>query len=176
MDFIEVYLLNQLDLSIDKRHYAKNLILEHHYPCSKLISLIKNANTRQKLCLLCFCDTFSRTNKVYFIKAIDQFIKLSKVENNETNKRSLSNLFLTFLNIKKQSFSHEQENEIIEICFSWLITDSKVATKCNCISCLSLLSKKHDWIADALYPLIEQMYPSMPVSFQSRARKVLEKR
>lgn len=176
MDFIETYLLNQLDLSLEKRRFAMNLIHEYHYPSSKLLSLIQQAEDRQKLCLLCFCDTLSRTNQKYFFKEVDNFINLSKEEVNETNKRSLTNIFLTYLNNKTYAWNSEQENTIVEICFSWLINDSKVATKCNCISCLAILSKKHHWIGEELFPLIEKMYPTMPASFQSRAKAILKRK
>ena len=174
MKSVEYFLLNELDLRLSKRQYAQELILNHSYDVSKLIALIHRADERQKVCILCFCDTFSRTFPAYFSEQLQSFVDWANNETHETNKRSLTNMFLTFLKHKEYGFTPAQEKEIIEICFSWLIDDSLVATKSNCISCLALLAKKHHWIKEELIPLMEQMYPEMPVSFQSRARKILK--
>lgn len=174
MKSVEYFLLNELDLRLSKRQYAQELILNHSYDVSKLIALIHRADERQKVCILCFCDTFSRAFPAYFSEQLQSFVDWANNETHETNKRSLTNIFLTFLKNKQYSFTAKQEELITEVCFSWLIDDSLVATKSNCISCLTLLAKKYAWINEELIPIIEQMYPNMPVSFQSRARKILK--
>ncbi|HLW62843.1 MAG TPA: hypothetical protein VKY33_05530 [Flavobacterium sp.] len=175
MEATEYFLLNKLDLSLIHRKTAGELIRNSRMQPDALIRVINAANAKQKTRLLCFCDTFSRIYPEYFSTQLHVFVEWTTNETHETNKRSLTNIFLTFLKSKEYSFTIDQENQIIEVCFSWLIDDSLVATKSNCISCLALLAKNHHWIKEALLPLIEQMYPQMPVSFQSRAREILKK-
>ncbi|HLV50698.1 MAG TPA: hypothetical protein VKY44_01920 [Flavobacterium sp.] len=174
MEAVQHFLLNKLDLSLAHRQTAKEMILNSGMEPADLIQLTNNADAKQKIRLLCFYDTFSRTSPEYFSTQLHTFVDWSANEKHETNKRSLTNIFLTFLKNKQYSFTTKQEELITEVCFSWLIDDSLVATKSNCISCLTLLAKKYAWINEELIPIIEQMYPNMPVSFQSRARKILK--
>ena len=39
-----------------------------------------------------------------------------------------------------------QMQQITEVCFDWLIKDTKVASKCYSIRTLHLLGKKYKWI------------------------------
>lgn len=175
MDFIENFLLTKLDLRLSNRHFAKEQILNNAFEAHKIIALIEQANEKQKINLLCFCDTFSRAYVLYFEDYFQYFIDLATNETYETNKRSLTNIYMCILETENDKLTIDQKNTLTEICFSWLINESFVATKSNCISCLYLLSKDNEWICIELKALVEQMYPQMPVSFQSRARKILKK-
>ena len=173
---VEDFLLIQLDLSLDKRHFARNLVLNNNYSCDKLIGLIKQTSGKQQHRLLCFCDTLIRTHLSYFQDHFQFFIDFSTDEKHETNKRSLTNMYMVMLKNANDTLSVEQKEQLTTICFTWLLDDSLVATKSNCISCLDLLSKENQWIADELHAIIEQIYPDMPVSFQSRAKKIMERK
>lgn len=175
MDSIENFLLNKLDLRLSNRHFAKEQILKNDFKVDQLIDLIHVADAKQKVHLLCFCDTFSREDLLYFENHFQFFINLSKNETNETNKRSLTNLYIGMLKFARNKLTNNQKNSLTEVCFMWLLNESLVATKSNCITCLDFLSKDNQWIADELKAIIEQIYPEMPVSFQSRARKIMEK-
>jgi len=176
MNIVENFLLHQLDLSLKNRHFAGELILKNDFTSEKLLTLIHRANERQKVCLLCFCDTFFRKHLWYFKNIFQNLIDLADNENHETNKRSLTNIYISMLKSGSEDLSAEQKNQLTEICFTWLIGESLVATKSNCITCLDLLSNENQWIADELVAVIEQMYPQMTVSFQSRAKKILKRK
>lgn len=174
MNIVENFLLHQLDLRLQNRQFAQELIEKHQYSCDQMVALLKQVSGRQKVTLLCLCDTYSRTNLVYFANDFQFFIDLATDENHETNKRSLTNMYIAMLKTKQLTAS--QKERLTEIGFAWLIDESLVATKSNCITCLDLLSRYYPWINDELLPIIEQIYPVMSVSFQSRARKIMQRK
>lgn len=176
MNPVENFLLNHLDLRLENRYFARELILKNDFDSESLVALIDRTSGKQKVHLLCFCDTFSRTHLLYFKNDFQYFIDLAENENHETNKRSLTNMYIGMLKHTYNELSAKQKQQLTEICFSWLIGESLVATKSNCITCLDLLSKENKWIAEELTAIIEQMYPQMTVSFQSRARKILKRK
>src|SRR5690606_40126550 len=100
MNLVENFLLNHLDLRLENRYFARELILKNDFDSEKLIAIINSTNGKQKVHLLCFCDTFSRTHLLYFKNDFQYFIDLAENENHETNKRSLTNIYIGMLDRK----------------------------------------------------------------------------
>ena len=172
---IEYFLINELNFSISKRQKAEIWINNEKISPEQLIRILKQAKDKSFVYLLCFFDTFSRKNTNYFINKKDYFIQLSSKETNESNKRSLTNIFITMLKFHYNSFSNHQKERITEICFNWLIDDSLIATQCNCLTCLDILTKENKWIKDELMHIIDKNFTHKPPSYQSRAKKIMKK-
>ena len=172
---IEYFLTNGLDFSISKREKAKIWLEKEKFSSKHLIELLKQTNHKTSVYLICFFETFSRQHPSYFIKQIDFFIELAYIETNESNKRSLSNLFITMLTFHYDEFSSKQKEQMVEISFNWLISDSLIATQCNSLTCLDILSKDIEWIKDELLLIIDKNFTKKPASYQSRAKKIMKK-
>jgi hypothetical protein len=65
--------------------------------------------------------------------------------------------------------------KITETCFDWLITDTKVASKCYSIRTLYLLGKQTDWIHSELKIILEKDYPAHSAAYKAVAREILKK-
>ncbi len=63
---------------------------------------------------------------------------------------------------------------LIEICFDWLISDHKVATKAYSMRCLYLLGRETPWVMENLKAVLLQNYPEGSPAYRARARQILE--
>jgi hypothetical protein len=86
-------------------------------------------------------------------------------------------LLLTISHFKKKeiSLTENQLQQISETCFDWLITDTKVASKCYAIRSLHLLGYHFDWIHPELKIILEKEYSSHSLSYQAVGREILKK-
>lgn len=172
---IEHFLINELDFSIAKRHKAQLWIEKEAVPAGQIISIMKQSSGKSFVHLLCFCDTFSRVHTEYFIHERVYFLQLAQQEKNESNKRSLTNLFITFLRYNYSCFKGDEKEILIERCFQWLIDESAIATQCNCLTCLDILANDYHWVKEELLLIIDKDFKHKPASYQSRAKKIIKK-
>lgn len=170
---IEYFLINHLDLSISKRQEAIKRIENENFTLTQYIKLWKFATPKQITYLLCLLDTISRSKIKYFSSDVSFFVKIGANEIHETNKRSLTNLYIGFLS--HNYLTIDQKKNIIDYCFTWLLDDSLIATQCNCLTCLNLLIKDFGWIKEELLSIIDKESSQKPVSYQSRAKKIIKK-
>lgn len=112
----------------------------------------------------------------------DIFCQTLREFNNESALRSISKiaLFLSDYHIRKQKgtpklLSDENIEHLIEACFDWLISDTKVASKAYAMQALFLLGKNTPWIYTDLKPILQQGFPDHSPAYQSVARKILKK-
>lgn len=86
-------------------------------------------------------------------------------------------LLLTIAQFKnKQMLLTENHLQLItEICFDWLINDSKTATKCYSIRTLYLLGKHYSWIHPELKVTLTKDYKSHSPAYRAVAREILKK-
>ena len=172
---IEYFLTNNINFSKSKREIAINRIEKEKYSVKNLVCLLKNTEAKKTSYLICLCDTLSRIHTSYLLIEKEYFIEIASKETNESNKRCLTNIFITMLTFHYNTFSSKQKEQIMEVCFNWLIDDSLIATQCNCLTCLDILSKDIEWIKDELLLIIDKTFTQKPVSYQSRAKKILKK-
>jgi len=114
-----------------------------------------------------------------FIPYIDAFCEAIPSFKNDSAIRPVSKicLFLAKSNHRANgiSLSQNQETQIIEICFDWLIRDEKVATKVYAMRTLFILGKKYNWVLPELKIIIEQDYANQSAAFQAATRMLLKK-
>ena len=93
---------------------------------------------------------------------------------NESALRSISKIcmFLSKYNV----LTKFQEEQIIESCLDWLITDSvKVATKAYCIRALFALGKTNKWIYPELQRILIDDSHKHSYAYKAVAREILKK-
>jgi hypothetical protein len=64
---------------------------------------------------------------------------------------------------------------ITEACFDWLITDTKVASKCYAIRILHLLGNQFYWIHPELKIILEKEYRNHSAGYKAVFREILKK-
>ncbi|QBN20662.1 hypothetical protein E1750_14380 [Flavobacterium nackdongense] len=86
-------------------------------------------------------------------------------------------LLLTISHFKKKEIllTENQLQQITETCFDWLLTDTKVASKCYAIRSLYLIGHHFDWIHPELKIILEKEYTSHSAAFQAVGREILRK-
>ena len=69
----------------------------------------------------------------------------------------------------------EFQEELIAVCFDWLIGPHKVAPKAFSMRCLYLLGKPAGWVHEELRATLLKGYPSGSAGYKSRAGHLLKK-
>ena len=95
----------------------------------------------------------------------------------EGSQRILGNILIETLGKRNNyTLSYKEEEIIIEITFTWLITSGKaVAVVANCFEVLSYLSDKHPWVKDELIAQIDFFMKEGSAAVQARGKKILQK-
>lgn len=76
----------------------------------------------------------------------------------------------------KTSLTQLHKEQIIELCFDWLIDDKeKVAAKAYGMRSLFLLGKEFNWIYPELSLILEQNYQLQSAAYKARAREILKR-
>jgi hypothetical protein len=101
---------------------------------------------------------------------------------NTTDKsaiRALSKIcmLLAISHFKKKEIqlTENQLQKITETCFDWLLTDTKVASKCYSIRNLHLLGNHFDWIHSELKIVLVKDYASHFSANKAVGRKIMKK-
>lgn len=71
--------------------------------------------------------------------------------------------------------SEKQLNLLIEACFDWLITDTKVASKAYAMRALFEIGKLHDWIYPELREILPKDFSAHSPGYQAAAKDLLRK-
>jgi len=96
--------------------------------------------------------------------------------------RSISKICL-FICVEEQrksksgshSLNQQQERQITECCFDWLIGDYKVATKAYAARALFELGKNSDWIYPELHIILENGFVQHSAAYKVVAKEILRK-
>ncbi|GEL11915.1 hypothetical protein SAMN05192550_2360 [Flavobacterium glycines] len=105
----------------------------------------------------------------------------SKTLTNESAIRPLSKVIFLLIEAhyktskKEIHFSEEQRQELIEINFDWLITDTKVASKVYAMRSLQLLGKEYDWIHPELETILVKDFSTHTAAYKSVSKHILKK-
>lgn len=73
----------------------------------------------------------------------------------------------------KDQLTQRHKERIMETCFTWMITEQKVATKAFSMSSLYLLGTEFKWVHPELKGLLERDYQSQTAGYKSKAKKIL---
>lgn len=73
--------------------------------------------------------------------------------------------------IEAITLSHQQQ--MITLCFDWLIEEHKVATKVFAMTSLFYLGEKHDWVRPELKSVLELQIVKGTAGFKNRGGKIL---
>jgi len=154
--------------------------------------LLENSGLFPELVALCFLISNKNAAKACWILELICYEKIEWLQEyldffcsnikNTTDKsaiRALSKicLLLTLSHFKKKEIklTENQLQQITETCFDWLMTDTKVASKCYAIRSLHLLGNHFDWIHAELKVILEKDFTRHSAAYKAVGREILKK-
>lgn len=105
----------------------------------------------------------------------------SKTLSNESAIRPLSKVIFLLIEAHYKTskneihFTETQRQELIEINFDWLITDTKVASKAYAMRSLLLLGKEYHWIHPELQTILAKDFSTHTAAYKSVSKHILKK-
>lgn len=117
----------------------------------------------------------------WFQEYLDLFCSKSKILTNESAIRPLSKVIFLLIeahykNSKNEiHFTEAQRQELIEINFDWLITDTKVASKVYAMRSLQLLGKEYHWIHPELQTILTKDFSNHSAAYKAVSKHILKK-
>lgn len=171
--------LDNCTASRKDREANRNYALRNpdYYSYIVVTALNKSHKNHHKACwvLELICEKKIKT----FVSYTDTFCDAIRNFTNDSAIRASSKicLFLAKSNHRANGISLNsfQENEIIERCIDWLISDEKVAAKVYAIKALYVLGKKHAWVHSELKTIVEQDYALHSAAYQAATRAIVKK-
>lgn len=113
-------------------------------------------------------DTFSANIKnLHLDPAIRSMAKVCNLIAKEFNSKQPNTLKKTLNPIHKE--------QIIEVCFDWMISDQKVAAKAHAMDTLYYLGKYYSWVHPQLAQILEKDFQIHSTGYQVRAKRILKK-
>ena len=164
-----------LDLRRNTRLDAKDFILQEKLSPADVITAINQLPEKPRLALLATFDLLIEEKPAFLQHDISLFLAFCEKQTHETAKRCVTRMIYHLLKKIHPHFSQKDISTVIELNFDWLINNSLVATRVNCISNLFLLRNENDWLLTELQSIIEQQIPESTISFKSRGTKILQK-
>ncbi len=167
--------------SKNSRQATAGFIMAHSELLNNFISIcfeIQNPD-HYKACWVMELIAYEKLD--WFQEYLDLICSKSKMLTNESAIRPLSKVIFLLIethykNAKNEiHFTEAQREELVEINFDWLITDTKVATKVYVMRSLQLLGKEHNWIHHELRIILEKDYNNHSAAYKAVAREILKK-
>lgn len=114
-------------------------------------------------------------------KYLNLICSKSKILTNESAIRPLSKVIFLLLEAHYKTskneihFTENQRQELIELNFDWLITDTKVASKVYAMRSLQLLGKEYDWIHPELQTILAKDFSNHTAAYKAVSKHILKK-
>lgn len=165
----------QLDLWKNNRKIAVDFLLKNEMSFLDILNVLDDFPQKERLVLIVILDDLVEKNPTYIKPYLNELITFCTQQTHETAKRSCSRMLMLLLQKNEIWFDAKQKDKIIELHFDWLLNDSLVATKANCLSVLYTLKNHNEWLKTELMAAIEQLIPENSIAFKSRGEKILKK-
>lgn len=133
----------------------------------------KNAHKACWVLELVFLD-----NIELLLPHLDFFCNNLQQISHESALRPVSKIIMLLMNADFKhhySITNSQKQILAEACIDWLISDSKVATKCYSIRALYVLGYTFQWIHLELKIILDQNYHQQSAAYKAVTREVLKK-
>ncbi len=110
---------------------------------------------------------------------INSVIVISKSSNNDSVIRAMAKILEILIDQHYSSknrfqLQENQLQQIVEICFDWLITPQKTAAQVYSMGCLLQLGKDYSWIYTELLQILKKNYAKNSAGYKARARKIIQ--
>lgn len=161
------------------RHKYADEVLQNPELFPELIQLCFQNSDKNKAKACWILELVCSENLELIQEHLDFFCSNVQNRSDQSAIRALSKIcmLLTLSHFKKAAIqlNENQLQQITECCFDWLLTDTKVASKCYSIRALHLLGNHFDWIHPELKIILEKDYINHSAAYKAVSREILKK-
>tara|TARA_R110000868_G_scaffold91812_1_gene254382 strand:+ start:5941 stop:6672 length:732 start_codon:yes stop_codon:yes gene_type:complete len=184
MTFEELYnTLTKVDASRESRLECANIVLDDLSLFPKLLDIVFITNDKVS-CRAAWVFEFVCANCLYaIIPHLDNFTSNINMLRYDSTIRPVAKV-CEFIakectskqyNTMNKMLLQKHREQIIEVCFDWLISDRKIAIKAYAMTTLFLLGKDYKWVYPELVQILQQDYQNQSPGFKARAKHILKK-
>jgi len=160
------------------RQELADTVLGHHQWIPELLFIgfsvsNKNAHKACWVLELVFLDKIE-----LLLPHLDFFCNNLQQISHESALRPVSKIIMLLMNADFKHhyyITNNQKQILAEACMDWLISDSKVATKCYSIRALYVLGFTFQWIHPELKIILDQNYHQQSAAYKAVTREILKK-
>jgi hypothetical protein len=171
-------LLENMTAHRESRQELADTVLENRQWIPELLAIgftvsNKNAHKACWVLELVFLDNIES-----LLPHLEFFCNNLQQISHESALRPVSKIIMLLMNADYKhhySITNNQKQILAEACMDWLISDSKVATKCYSIRALYVLGYTFQWIHPELKIILDQNYHQQSAAYKAVTREVLKK-
>lgn len=171
--------LSNMNNSISSRRRIADMLAKNQNYLEATINLILKPEHENSLNAFKALEVLSRDHIALLLPFSDKIIISGKLLQQPAVKRCflkiIEQLLLVHYSEDSYFMTKEQGEDIIQLCFTWLISDKQIATQVFSMQNLFLLKNEKNWIEEELKHIILNNYASSSAGYQARARKILRK-
>ena len=171
------YELDTMTMHAESRANFSRIISENQF-LPGLIQIIQQSSA-YRLKAIVALEFYARDHWEEVKNYSEEIIEISTKITSETEKRCISKLMekISEFQYKDPDFKLPQQSleQMASVCFDWLLTDSKIATKAFSMQSLFYLGYKIDWIHPELKAYLQRNLSQQSAGFKSRGTKILKK-
>ncbi|GAA4322320.1 hypothetical protein GCM10023115_50340 [Pontixanthobacter gangjinensis] len=176
MNFEEI--LEKTDTTLKSRQQAAVLFLKHPQFLKFCVMIIQKARPLSVKALF-ILEVLSRQNFEILIPFIPDLIRSGKYHSDSACRRCLAKIYGLALENNFSSstlnLSPELKKEILELSFTWLVSEEKVAVKVFSMQNIYELRNEDSWVKEELKGILEKDIQKSTAGYRSRASKILRK-
>lgn len=163
----------------ENRQILAGLVLNNSsfYPELIGISLDNLDKNGHKACWILECVSYEKLD--WLLPYLDVFCSKIGILEHESSIRPMAKICLLLVNSHFKdgeiSLTENQLQSLTEVCFDWLLKDTKVATKCYSMRSLHFLGNHYEWIHPELKIILEKEYRNHSAAYKAVSREILKK-
>lgn len=175
--------LNTVDHSREKRKHFANLILENPALLPDLLHICAQVDDQISCRASWGLEFLCKHDLNTILPYLDQLISIVPNVYQHPAVRPMAKIF-EYLSIAyyqkknpkvREFLTTTHRKKITELCFDWIITDQKVASKAYAMTSLYLLGTEFEWVHPELKITLENTYNTGSAAYKARSRMVLKK-
>ena len=171
-------ILRKVDSSLYNRQKAASILLEEPEQIRAAVELLAIPENDLSIKALYTLEVLGRSHPEALFPYLSDLLRFATLYDDSSARRCFAKIFSFFTNekhIRHFSFDNHLKDDIVDICFSWLISEGKTAVKVFCMQCIFDLRKHKKWIPLELKALLEKDLPSANAGYKARGRLILRK-
>jgi hypothetical protein len=161
--------------STNCRNGLRDFVLQNPAYLDELVSLALDTHYKNHYKGVWILEMIAEKQTGLLSNYIDSICTAFPKIKNDSAIRGMSRVAFFLGTSSQLTLTEEQEEKVIEICLDWLIRDERVAPKVYAMKALDFLSKKHAWIKEELYTIIDKDYAGQSAGYKAAAREVLKR-
>lgn len=175
-------ILSKVNHSREKRNDFANLILDNPELLPDLLVICSKVDDEISCRASWGLEFLCKNNLEAILPYLDEVIAIIPKVYQHSAVRPMAKIFeyliIAYYQKKiplvRQSLTTLHREKITEICFDWMITDQKVASKAYSMTSLYLLGTEFDWVHPELKITLENNYNTGSAAYKARSRMILK--